>query len=297
MNYIAILDHTYYIRNRIKELMQEMNAELLEASTKKQMLTLLNMHKDVDLILLEIDLPDEEDGFQVMKEIRALRNDVPVIILSSENKRSTFIRGIQEGASDYILKPFQDDFLMQRIEEHLKRKRITVPSNVKKEKEPNLSVDFQKYLELELKKARKGKYEVTLLISLFFKNVDEVTSSVETEYQKISKLLLPHLKKIIFETDLFMPYGSQSFIGIFPFCSVENQHFIKDKFRDTFEDMQIEHPFLESYSLINVFVSFPEDGDNKEDVLKKLSELTLKQVKEYQIRLTEGPLKSGIKMA
>ncbi len=125
MKRIAVLDNTFYIRNRIRELTLHLNAEVLEATNSKQLSNVLNSTKEIDLVILEINIPNE-DGFGILREVRHTRSEVPIIILTSENKRSSFIRGIQEGASDYILKPFDDQFLTSRIVEHLDHKRAVI---------------------------------------------------------------------------------------------------------------------------------------------------------------------------
>ncbi len=105
---------------------------------------------------------------------------------------------------------------------------------------------------------------------MFFKPVSEVTTAVEKEYHHVSEIVYPQLQKVVFDTDIFMPYGSQSFIGVFPFCSKENQHFIDDKFDRVFEDLQIENPIMASYGILNTFVTFPIDGENRDLIMKEL---------------------------
>lgn len=291
MKRIAILDNTFYVRYRIRDLVHELNAELIEATTEQQMMNLLHTQEEIDLVLLEIRLPDE-DGFKVLQNIRAIRGDVPVIILTSENKRTSFIRGIQEGASDYVLKPFDDTFLMSRIKEHLNRKRTTTKFQAKEVGHKSLSVDFQNYLDKELKKALKGNYDVTLMITFFYKSVVEVTPRIEKEYNKVSEIIFPYFQRIIFETDLFMPYGSQSFIGIFPFCSKENQHFIDDKFQETFEDLQMDNVLLNNYQMFNTYVTFPYDGERRKTLMEVLSDRIFEHVENNHIMLARDEFKS-----
>lgn len=71
------------------------------------------------LILLDINLP-KFDGFYYLKLIKK-RYKIPVIILSARSEEAEQIRGIEEGAEDYITKPFSVGLLMAKINAMLKK--------------------------------------------------------------------------------------------------------------------------------------------------------------------------------
>jgi two-component system OmpR family response regulator len=68
----------------------------------------------VDLVLLDIALPDR-DGHEVLTEIRRLRRDLPVIMVTARDDVSSKISALDGGADDYITKPFNFDELLARI--------------------------------------------------------------------------------------------------------------------------------------------------------------------------------------
>lgn len=72
-----------------------------------------------DLVLLDIMLPGI-DGYEVLQNIR-YTSDVPVIMLTAKDAVDDRIRGFDEGADDYVLKPFSPRELMRRIQAILKR--------------------------------------------------------------------------------------------------------------------------------------------------------------------------------
>jgi DNA-binding NtrC family response regulator len=79
-----------------------------------------------DLILLDIVMP-ELDGFvtcRQLKEIEALR-DIPVIFITARNDTTSLVQGFAAGGSDYIAKPFQNEEVVLRVENHLKLHRLT----------------------------------------------------------------------------------------------------------------------------------------------------------------------------
>jgi class 3 adenylate cyclase len=78
-----------------------------------------------DLVLLDIMMP-VMDGFTViarMKDEAGLR-DIPVIIISANNDLQSVVKGIQQGAEDYLPKPFEPVLLKARISSSLEKKRL-----------------------------------------------------------------------------------------------------------------------------------------------------------------------------
>jgi two-component system, OmpR family, response regulator len=67
-----------------------------------------------DLLTLDLNLP-KKDGIQVVKEIRAISTKVPIIMLTARNSEQDQILGLDEGADDYISKPFSPLALIARI--------------------------------------------------------------------------------------------------------------------------------------------------------------------------------------
>lgn len=76
----------------------------------------------VDLILLDIMMP-EMDGWEACKDIRK-DWDIPVIMLTAMSEKVDVVKGLKNGADDYISKPFDEDELTARIEAVLRRSKI-----------------------------------------------------------------------------------------------------------------------------------------------------------------------------
>ena len=69
-----------------------------------------------DLIILDIDMP-EIDGFEMLKMIKEKEElaDVPVIFLTSNSGQSDVINAVKGGARDYIIKPINEDVLVEKV--------------------------------------------------------------------------------------------------------------------------------------------------------------------------------------
>ena len=75
-------------------------------------------HNVFDLILLDVMLPNA-DGFELMEYIRPL--GIPVIFLTARGSVDDRVRGLRLGAEDYMLKPFEPEELLARVENILRR--------------------------------------------------------------------------------------------------------------------------------------------------------------------------------
>jgi DNA-binding response OmpR family regulator len=84
--------------------------------------TVLKMvkEKQVDLVLLEADL-GASNGFDVLKSIRRF-SDIPIIMLTGRDTEDDRVLGLEQGADDYVTKPFSHRELIGRIRAHFRRR-------------------------------------------------------------------------------------------------------------------------------------------------------------------------------
>jgi two-component system response regulator QseB len=71
-------------------------------------------NESFDLVVLDIGLP-EQSGLEVLKRLRKRKNDVPVLILTARDTVEDRITGLDSGADDYLVKPFDLDELCARL--------------------------------------------------------------------------------------------------------------------------------------------------------------------------------------
>jgi DNA-binding response OmpR family regulator len=75
-----------------------------------------------DLVILDVMLPGM-NGFEVARRVRASGNYVPILVLTAKDDSADVVRGIEEGADDYLTKPFKLDELLARSRALLRRRR------------------------------------------------------------------------------------------------------------------------------------------------------------------------------
>lgn len=103
--------------------------------------------EDIALIILDIMMP-EMDGWQVCREIRRTSN-VPIIMLTAKGETFDKVLGLELGADDYMVKPFETKELVARVKAVLRRFDTKSDDNSKEISYTNLSVNLSNY-ELKL---------------------------------------------------------------------------------------------------------------------------------------------------
>lgn len=77
---------------------------------------------DFDLMLLDLGLPDI-DGFDVLRRVRSMGVEVPVVILTARDGVRDTVTGLEIGADDYVTKPFRFEELLARVRLRMRRER------------------------------------------------------------------------------------------------------------------------------------------------------------------------------
>lgn len=84
---------------------------------------------DYSLIVLDIGLPDM-DGFEVLEQIRGQGATLPIIVLTARSSVEDTVSGLEQGADDYMSKPFRFEELLARIRLRLKTANSDDPTNM-----------------------------------------------------------------------------------------------------------------------------------------------------------------------
>lgn len=114
---IMVVDDSTLIHQMYRLILNRYQCELLPAMHGAEALDLLAVHKDIQLILLDVNMP-VMNGLQFMEKVAAalIPQRIPIIIISTEGKEEDTIRGLKLGAKGYLKKPFQPVDLHTLIE-------------------------------------------------------------------------------------------------------------------------------------------------------------------------------------
>ena len=127
MKVLVVEDDKIILEGLCISLIQE-GYEIRSADTMKKALELVENEKDFDICLLDVMLPDG-DGFTVCKTIRK-HGGVPVIFLTACDDEIHTVLALEQGADDYITKPFRIRELLARMKAVLRRTGVREESNV-----------------------------------------------------------------------------------------------------------------------------------------------------------------------
>ncbi|NJO47709.1 MAG: response regulator transcription factor [Oscillatoriales cyanobacterium RM2_1_1] len=81
-----------------------------------------------DLLILDLNMPNQ-DGFQVLQELRGQGERLPIIILTARDDLEDKVTGFEEGADDYVTKPFRFAELLARVKARLRHQTTALGSN------------------------------------------------------------------------------------------------------------------------------------------------------------------------
>lgn len=104
----------------------------------------------IDLVLLDLGLPDI-DGMQVLKTMRAREKEnalteTPIIVVSARDQEKDIVSALDEGANDYITKPFRPGELVARIRAALRKTKPNNQNVIEEFNYEGLKIDFEKRL-------------------------------------------------------------------------------------------------------------------------------------------------------
>lgn len=166
---ILIIDDEPQIRKLLEIALESNDYKVWLAETGKEGIIMAANHPP-ELILLDIGLPDKS-GHEVLKKLRIWYNKA-IIILSVQNNETDIVNALDNGATDYLTKPFRTAELLARIRSAIRRNLAENNDNI---------VEFKNlYIDFAARTVKKNNYLVKLtateynLLSLFIKNEGSV---------------------------------------------------------------------------------------------------------------------------
>ncbi len=166
---ILVIDDEKQIRKLLDITLESNGYNVIQAENAKDGY-LAAVNQPVDLIILDLGLPDE-NGYSVLQKLRDW-NKIPIIILSAQSSEDAIVKTLDNGANDYLIKPFRTGELLARIRSAIRNAAMekNVPLINYKQFEVNLSARTIKQNN-EILKLTATQYA---LLVLFAKNEGKV---------------------------------------------------------------------------------------------------------------------------
>jgi two-component system, cell cycle response regulator len=290
---ILVIDDQESIRKKIKSILKK--ADLIEfyfeAKSGLDGIKML-MDKKVDLVICDVVMP-EFDGYKflISKSTKPEFDEIPVIMLTSEEDMEKKIKGFEHGASDYLTKPFDEGELIARVKAHLKIKHLQDELKEKNALLQELSgtddltklANRRRFMEQfahEFDRAKRYKTELSFLILDldFFKQVNDSHGHMagDAVLVQIAKVM----KESVRSSDLVGRYGGEEFGLLLPETGLQGCHVYAERIRKRIEDTRFEA----AGKLIHVTVSggiasYPEVSAETVDELWKKADQALYRAK------------------
>jgi two-component system KDP operon response regulator KdpE len=157
---VLVVDDEPPIRKLLRMGLETQGYQTMDASNAKSALEL--MSGKPDLVILDLGLPDMQ-GLELLRQIRAAREDLPIVVLSSRGDEVAKVAALDQGADDYVTKPFGMEELLARIRAAL-RHQLQVQGERPIFKLGGLSVDLvRRIVKVDGKEVKLSPKEYDLL--------------------------------------------------------------------------------------------------------------------------------------
>lgn len=120
MERILVADDEQKIRKLVGDFLKKSGYDVIEAEDGDDAFRLFQLNKnDISLMILDIMMPGL-NGWEVCRKVRET-SDIPVIMLTARSEEFDILTGYENGADDYVTKPFSPGVLVKRVEALLRR--------------------------------------------------------------------------------------------------------------------------------------------------------------------------------
>ena len=204
----------------------------------------------VDIVLCDLGMP-RIDGFKFigMMKSRPELQGIPVVILTGRENQKMIVSGLDQGASDFVTKPFNAEELVARVKVHLKVKHLQ--DDLKRSNELLLELSKTDYLtgllnrrylmeslEKEMRRAaRKGGELSLVFIDIdHFKLVNDGYGHLQGDVvlQKVALQIQKELRSY----DIAARYGGEEFLAVLPDATLEDTFCVAQRVRTSIEALR-----------------------------------------------------------
>ena len=247
----------------------------------------------VDIILCDLEMP-RMDGFKFLGMLKGRPevSDTPVIILTGNDDRELKIKGLEQGACDFITKPFDPEELVARMRVHLKIKHLQ--DDLKRSNELLLELSntdhltglfnrrfLMEALDKEVQRARRKDGQVALLLLDIdhFKRVNDTHGHLQGDVV-LQKVAL-HIQKELRSYDTAARYGGEEFVAVLPDTSLKESFNVADRIRLSVQGMRFAGSLSNEQVTVSLGVAlFPSPCFDDIDGLLRAADEALYQAKE-----------------
>lgn len=278
---VLIVEDTTIFVKILRDIVNDI-CEVIWASDAKEALDVLETGTEIDLILMDVVLPDM-NGYDLVRLIKnnVMTRDIPIIFITGLNGEQDEEYGLKVGAIDYITKPFSKSIVKARIKNHLELKRyrdvlrdlsmldgLTGINNRRR---------FNEYMIMEWKRGARNKTDLTvLLIDIdHFKLYNDRYGHLQGD--ECLKAIANKAKEMLGRPgDFIARWGGEEFVCILPETDLDGGIAVAERFRKGIYDMNIPNEELDAGGRVTVSIGIahmvPEKSVKWEALISKADE-------------------------
>lgn len=253
----------------LSSILKDYDINIVSATNEIEALSLLREgNVGISAVIWTVNFVDELD-FSAIRGMKRRGNHkhIPVIIISRFTDKSHIIRAIEAGASEYIVKPYNETVLLNKL-----FKALGLPySNTESYTDDIIEISLFSFSEMfnkEFKAASRGGYPLSVLVVSLTQMEDRAAENIN-ETDSFAGLVRKVIGTRSRETDIAFKYGS-NVIVLLPFTDKKGADAFEEKLKRVFESHTAIKQRKKGYGFLTASVSFPEDCRIKEKLLEKL---------------------------
>lgn len=128
---IGLVEDEIALNNLLKDYLEKEEYEVYTFTKGQDALDFIEKNENINLWILDIMLSDDITGYDIIKRIREVDSNVPIIFSSARDQSIDKIMGLELGGDDYIAKPYSPRELILRVKNMLKRVYINEIDKIK----------------------------------------------------------------------------------------------------------------------------------------------------------------------
>lgn len=242
-----------------------------------------------DLVLLDMMMPDM-DGLEVCNILKAADPDVPIIFLTASHEPEHLLKAFEQGAVDYVTKPFNKPELAARVKNHLMLRyafnelKIALNEMERLAKTDGLTglLNRRSLLEIaEQEFARAQRYNRSL--SVLILDIDHFKRINDTYGHPIGDVVIQTVASILNETlreaDSVGRYGGEEFVVVLPETTLEQASEVAERIRDQVAKKLISNDFRNLQVTISIGISALKTETHTIDEMLQRADKALYQAK------------------
>lgn len=293
--HILVVDDEESLRELIAQILREDGHEVNEAANGEQ--ALAAFRKDLHPLVITDIRMGGISGIQLLREIKQMRPETQVIIITSHASLDTALTALRVGAYDYLIKPFEDLELISAVVNRAIDKINLIIENralIGKLKSYNEELEyvnrtlkelairdgltglhnhryFQECLAAELARARRHErvFSLVLLDVDFFKNYNDTHGHLDGD--RLLCTLAQLLTEWVRKSDIVARYGGEEFVVVLPEIAREGALSFAEGLRQRIADYSFPHGETQPLGSVTVSLgvsTYPQDGVDGPSLVK-----------------------------